>query len=406
MFGGMGDVRYSTYFTRPTSMGSSEVEIMSRGNARLCVSTLTSMLLIGSASAQNIWHVDDDAPMGGDGMTWVSAYRYLQDALAVSSSGDEIRLARGTYKPDRDEVGNVTLGDRFATFQLINGVSVSGGYRGCPNGDCTGGDPNQRDVVAYETILSGDLSRNDETNFGNRGDNSYHVVTGSGTDATATLAGLTISGGNADLDDVGNNNRGGGMLNEQGFASLNEITFVDNRAGAGGAMHNLASSPTLDRCTFHSNRANYEGGAISNWEASSPSLTGCAFLANSARRGGAMNNVDASNPTLVRCTFDLNNAQDPPSGSGGAIRSVWSMPTIIESEFIENGANLGGAIMSEFDDGIILVNCVFERNVATMFGGAMHLTAPSSSVLINCVFRGNGTLVKAGPYSLKKQHRT
>lgn len=363
---------------------------MSRVNAMLRVSTLTTMLLIGSASAQDVRHVDDDAAIGGDGATWSSAYKYLQDALAVSGGNDEIRVAGGTYRPDRDVLGNVTPGDRFATFQLISGVLVSGGYRGCPNGICQGGDPNERDIVAYETILTGDLIGDDQANFTNRGDNSYHVVTGSGTDATAALAGLTISGGNADLDDVANNRYGGGMLNEQGFPSLEEITFVDNRAEFGGAMLNVASSPALTQCTFSANRANFYGGAIYNREASSPSLTECAFIANSARSGGAMDNAAASDPTLVRCMFTLNSAAGKFGSAGGAINNRWSSPIIIESEFIENGADLGGAIFSKFDDGSI-VNCLFERNFAAISGGALLLLHSTSPLLINCVFRGNGT---------------
>ncbi|MHC4087993.1 MAG: hypothetical protein ACYSU5_22725 [Planctomycetota bacterium] len=50
----------------------------------------------------------------------------------------------------------VTAGDRTATFQLINGVAIYGGYAGFgePNADA-------RDIELYETILSGDLAGND-----------------------------------------------------------------------------------------------------------------------------------------------------------------------------------------------------------------------------------------------------
>ena len=55
-------------------------------------------------------------------------------------------------------------------------------------------DPNARDVGNYETVLSGDLNGDDGPNFANNGENSYHVVTGSGIDETAILDGFTISG--------------------------------------------------------------------------------------------------------------------------------------------------------------------------------------------------------------------
>ena len=45
------------------------------------------------ASAKVIY-VDDDASEGGDGSSWVSAYKNLQDALAVSEAGDEVLGSR------------------------------------------------------------------------------------------------------------------------------------------------------------------------------------------------------------------------------------------------------------------------------------------------------------------------
>ena len=76
-------------------------------------------------------------------------------------------MAVGTYIPGTAEAD---------TFQLLDGVTIKGGYAGY--GDV-------RDVEIYETILSGDNNR-------------YHVVTGSGTGATAVLDGFTVTGGNAD----------------------------------------------------------------------------------------------------------------------------------------------------------------------------------------------------------------
>ncbi len=68
--------------------------------------------------------------MGGDGLPWDIAYKFLQDAIANAVAGTEIRVAQGIYKPDQDEAGSVTPGDGVAHFPILNGVTLTGGYAG------------------------------------------------------------------------------------------------------------------------------------------------------------------------------------------------------------------------------------------------------------------------------------
>ena len=80
----------------------------------LCIFIGTNTLLA------DIIYVDDNASVGGDGVIWATAKKYLQDALADAKSGDEIWVAEGIYKPDQGVGQN--WGDRNATFSLKNGV--------------------------------------------------------------------------------------------------------------------------------------------------------------------------------------------------------------------------------------------------------------------------------------------
>ena len=133
-------------------------------------------------------YVDTNTPDNNDGSNWSKAYKYLQDALFAASAGDEIWVAQGVYTPDSNSANPTGSNDQDAAFQLINGVTAKGGYAGYGEPD-----PNARDVDLYKTILSGDLDGDDGPNFTNTGDNSYHVVTGSGIDETTILDGFTIS---------------------------------------------------------------------------------------------------------------------------------------------------------------------------------------------------------------------
>jgi len=60
---------------------------------------------------------------------WIDAFSDLQDAITMAQAGDEIRVAQGIYTPTQDPL------DREATFQLKDGVTITGGYAGdvCPH---------------------------------------------------------------------------------------------------------------------------------------------------------------------------------------------------------------------------------------------------------------------------------
>src|SRR5262245_7177545 len=81
-----------------------------------------------AASAHIIWHVDDDATPGGNGLTWNTAFPTLQEALARAHDDDQILVAAGRYYPDRG--GGQVAGDRDASFRIFDQQLVQGGYRG------------------------------------------------------------------------------------------------------------------------------------------------------------------------------------------------------------------------------------------------------------------------------------
>ena len=380
-------------------------------------------LVASSVTAGKIIYVDEIATGANDGSSWDDAYNFLQDALADANEAEkpvEIRLAQGGYSPDKDTQNPEGTADRQATFQLINGVALKGGYVGLGTTD-----PNTRDVVFFETALVGDIR---QTGFG--GGNSYHIVIGSGTDETAVLDGLIIAGGNANgprlgeepnydyrfrygaglyndagsptlIDCVFSDNSayicGGGIYNSNGSSpNLTNCIFIWNSAVDGCGIYNSNSNPNLTGCVFSTNIAQNNGGGMYN-EQSSPILTDCTFMDNSGSYGGGIYN-SRSNPSLTNCEFIANTtltirSTDSSLGGGGGMYNDRSSPILSHCIFSENSAyaslsNLGGAMYNNDNSNPALTDCLFSLNWSENYGGGIY-NFESSPTLTDCVFNGN-----------------
>jgi len=273
--------------------------------------------------------VDTTAAIGGNGASWPTAFKHLNDAIAVAVSGDEIWVAQGTYRPDQIDLFPGGTNIRSATFSLVDGVKL---YAGFP----TGGGNNTfqaRNPELYITTLSGDIGVPVDYL-----DNSLHVVTAQDVTATAKLNGFWIRDGNAD-------------------------------SGTGGGIYICNAQPQIVRCTFDSNRAG-NGGAVGSSAAgtcvgSTPVFVNCSFVKNvAAAAGGAMYLSGVRPFTGHNCVFDSNTA----GGQGGAM-------------FVGCGFE---------SSTVILRNCTFTRNAAAQGGGAMAWgTSCTTSDIVNCIFWGD-----------------
>lgn len=229
-----------------------------------------------STPAGRIWYVDAAATGAADGTSWVDAFVYLQDALTQAVAGDSILVAEGLYRPDLGD--GIPKGNRTASFQLKDGVAIYGGY------PPEGGDRSRRNPAVYRSILSGEIGAPGEAT-----DNSYHVVTASGTGKTSVLDGCTISDGCANGADPCD--RGAGLYNSWGGSQIRNCTFLRNTAvGDGGAIYNGGCDVTLVNCIFTANTAGDCGGGLYN-EGTGVTLINCTLVANEGLwRGGAVFN--------------------------------------------------------------------------------------------------------------------
>jgi len=228
----------------------------------ITVLTVIMTALCTIVSGRTIY-VDVDATNINDGSSWTNAYWCLQDALSNAQAGDEIRVAYGTYKPDRRVAISrsrqqiTASGDRTVSFQLKNGVTIKGGYAGAGESD-----PDARDITLNQTILSGDLNGDDGPNFANNSDNSYHVVIGSRTNPADMLDGFTITGGNANRPprDI----HGGGIYaDDVGNLTVVNCSLIGNSASEdGGGIYCIKSALTIENCTIAGNVSYHNGGGI------------------------------------------------------------------------------------------------------------------------------------------------
>jgi hypothetical protein len=245
---------------------------------------LVALTLAKTAFATDfVRRVDVTASAGGDGTSWTSAYRVLQDAIAWAldqTSGPsntdtvEIRIAGGIYYPDRFDDSTMGTNDRSASFHLLQRVSMKGQYRGL---SATGQqDPNERVATIITYLDIGTANDNS--------DNSCHVVFADDPDISVQnclLDGFTIRNGYADGGATGED-QGGGMYLSQAHPKIRNCIITNNYAATlGGGV----------RCVNH---------------AEPPEFRNCKFLKNSVvgthgNGTGGVKFVDASQRILQRC---------------------------------------------------------------------------------------------------------
>ncbi|MBN2533510.1 MAG: hypothetical protein JXB88_11485 [Spirochaetales bacterium] len=356
-------------------------------------------------SSVTVIYVDAASSEGGDGESWETAFRYLQDAITYArhlyeedDSAPEIRIAEGVYKPtDYDgEEPLLPWGDVPEDFRFIiyPEVKLYGGYP-------TGGGP--RNSTTNLTVLSGDIDDNDTidadgitldysdiagTNSNNLicffDDEIGHdtvidglVITASMYDGISvetdvdspqlspTFSNLVFKGNDAACMRIAAEETGttAGPVIENITATGNgSITIIISAGGAGGGIVNI----TVTTGFFEMNADN----AITIYSHTGGIVT-CTIEDITCRRNGAGIATETAGIYL--------------SSDGGDI-----LATIINSEFIEN-SGLGATV---FNSTAEFINCVFRgnNNPGDNGGAAAVVSVEGGSVtafFINCEFTGN-----------------
>jgi predicted outer membrane repeat protein len=336
------------------------IQSKKKPNLRLSILAIWSILLVAvfgfqlsgvvHANGGTVLYVQPSGLDSGGCDSWGNACT-LQYALGLAVSGDEIWVSTGTYHPTSGT-------DRSISFVLISGVGIYGGFNGTESAR------ENRDPSANVTILSGDIGT-----IGNSADNSYHVVTGSGTDGSAVLDGFTITKGNADFHS-GTSAYGGGILIVGGSPTLSNLIITQNTALVnGGGIYNDDGSPSLTDVTISNNTSTdlYGGGMYNSNGVTT--LTNVVFSNNTAARGGGMYNIENGDATLTNVIFS-NNVADV---RGGGMSSSESSPMLTNVTFNDNQARFGGGLHIIYNSSATLTNVTFNGNSAVEDGGGIFI---------------------------------
>lgn len=312
----------------------------------LAVAVVVLVCLQGTPSMADVIHVDADASSGGNGESWSQAYDDLQDAFSKPpSSGDEIWVADGTYRPGTS---------RSDSFDLVDGVDVYGGFAGTESNrlECTGTSTSctddtdcnapktcddQRDIEANLTILD---SKTGQTK-------TFQIVVVDDCDTNGCrLDGFTITGGGADGNEffppIGPND-GAGIFVDGGTLDLANCVVKNNAADDKGAGMYVIGGATVNvkNCTFDTNDAILYGGGIYN-TSDNLEVVNSIFVENESPFGGGM--YTTGDTSVLNCTFANNTTL--VAGRGAGIHVGTADATIRNSIF---WGNAGGTSTNEAD---------------------------------------------------------
>jgi len=254
-----------------------------------------------------VWHVDASVVESGDGKSWQTAFKTIQEAIdAVATDEDEIWVKKGTYA-------------LTAAVQVDESVPIYGGFVGTED---------SRDDRNWQT--------NETTVNGGGTVTCFHVT------ADATIDGFTITNESA---------ADGGGINIDNDSSPNSTncTFSENTASSygGGIYNGQDSSPTIVNCIFSENTATYGGGFYNEYR-SSATITNCSFSTNSADGdGGGIYNERGSSPAITNCIIWENTAS-----SGSEIYDDDSSSTVTYCD-VKGGYEDGGSTNIDVDPSFV-----------------------------------------------------
>lgn len=209
-----------------------------------------------------IWYVDGSVGVSGDGKTWNTALKTIQEGINTTADGDTVLVAAGTY------FENINLIGKAITIQSYTGADstiIDGNY-GPPVVTISSNE-------TEDTVLDGFTLRN--------GSPGIDIINSSPVIKNCKIIDCYASGG-------------GGISCDSSSSKITNCILSRNTASnVGGGMDIYDSSVTITNCTFYGNNADGSGGGI-YIENSSAIIKNSIFWGNTAPNSPEIQNSNSS----------------------------------------------------------------------------------------------------------------
>ncbi|MDE7442923.1 MAG: hypothetical protein K2M65_02040, partial [Muribaculaceae bacterium] len=395
------------------------------------VAVAMALALSSNAANAAIRYVTIDG--SGDGSSWAQASSDLQATIDASANGDEIWVAKGTYRPTALIKSNKATSKAFI---MKDGVSIYGGFAGNETAlseRATGAKPYD---MTNATILSADDDTPDTwtrilvdgyrwtwentSNVvpGTKNNNTHVIYCNAALTAPTVIDGFTLTGGNANVWQA---KAAGGAVYGLGALALKNCRITENSAyftaeaddcnTYGGAVY--LDGGSMDNCYIakaysHSSYGNGYGGGV---YANKANITNCTFEDCVGLDGGGA--VYMKGGTLDNCDFTrcygsaggaiVNNGGvvtnitilDCRALNGGGIYNAGNVTNALirgcyaDAEIYSSNGGKGGAIYNISGD---VAGCAAFNNTS-WDGGGIYINGGrviNSTVLNNSVRNENG----------------
>ena len=375
-------------------------------------------------------YVDQNAPAGGDGTSWATAFTSIEQALLIAAANDVVNIAEGTYSP-------------IATLNIIVPLTINGGFP-------TGGGIQDPDI--YRTEVRGDanpaiflrplfeIQVNADTTF-------------DGLAVTQTSAGFFLYSSlvlrRSELSYVNGTNVDSGGIVVQGiiqnvtiedsFVAFNEEVILFERGATGGSVANV----TIDNSVFEDNteaivnifttgnqtfsltnsnfRRNTSQSSLVRLANVAQNMTvtvsACLFeenqFANTAFSIAPNGSVITVNGVTVRnqnhmspkiffsfsdVTATLTNLRYEENRNQMAISGTNTKITLLNSNFDKNESE-GGIIAANTGSSLTMDRVEFTQNLTSESSFSFINISESDIIIFDCLFDSNTMLDAANPNS-------